>query len=235
MRYTYKERLSKSFSHAALGLLALLACATGRVHASEAADAAEGAILAALDAPEREVNVELLPTRHDLDACQNPRATVGDRGVNRSGRLFVSVKCEGDGHRTIYLPARVAVHGDYVVAAERIPAGTLLDRSMLEVRRGDITALLDSAVLRPEDAEGQLAGRSLAAGAILRPQSLREPQLVERGQPVSFEIAGPGFRIAGKGQALQDGNPGDVVRVRTERRSTVAGVLSPRGVVLVEP
>jgi flagella basal body P-ring formation protein FlgA len=207
----------------------------GKVSASAAADAAKAAIVEALDSPTRELSVRILPTRHDLGACEAPRASLANRSINRSGRLFVSVQCRGDGHGTIYLPAQVTVHGNYVVAAERVPAGTLLDRSMLELRRGDITALLDSAVLRLQDAEGRVAGRGLAPGAVVRQQSLRELQLVERGQPVSFEILGRGFRIAGKGEALQDGNPGDLIRVRTDRRRTVAGVVSQRGIVLVEP
>lgn len=231
-----KGRKASNVGGAVATVMFLLAMAgTGEASASAAAEAAKAAIVAALDSPARELTVRILPTRHDLTACEDPRANLGNRSINRSGRLFVSITCRGEGHGTLYLPAEVTVQGSYVVAAERVAAGTLLDRSMLELRRGDITALLDSAVLRVEDAEGRVAGRSLAPGAVLRQRSLRELQLVERGQPVSFEILGPGFRIAGKGEALQDGNPGDHIRVRTDRRRTVAGVVSPRGVILVEP
>jgi len=182
-----------------------------------------------------ELAIKILPTRHELEHCQDPKPFLKSRRINSSGRLFVGLNCKGTRYGSIYLPAQLKVQGDYVVTREAVRAGSIIDASMLELRQGDITALLDRGVFDMNDAVGRVAGRSLARGAVLRQQHLKELQLVERGEPVSFELVGPGFRIAGRGEALQSGNPGDLVRIRTDHRKTLAGVVTPRGVILVQP
>jgi flagella basal body P-ring formation protein FlgA len=179
--------------------------------------------------------IKILPTQHKLEYCKNPEPFLKSRRINSSGRLFVGLNCSGTRYGSIYLPAEITVQGDYVVTRESVQAGSIIDESMLELRHGNITALLDRGVFDMSEAVGRVAGRSLARGVVLRQQHLKELQLVERGEPVSFELIGSGFRIAGKGEALESGNPGDLVRVRTQQRKTITGVVTQRGVVHVQP
>ncbi|TGD73132.1 flagellar basal body P-ring formation protein FlgA [Mangrovimicrobium sediminis] len=205
---------------------------------AETADSAAGrAAVAAVE--ERFANlgdslqVTVLDTRHDLEQCAQPDAFLRNTAISRSGRLYVGVHCQGEREQTLYLQVQLRVQGSYLVAGRDIAAGTLISADMLEPREGDLTPLLGEAVLHPEDAVGRVARRNLTAGSVLRSRNLETFMLVARGQPVFFDVVGSGFRITGKGEALEAGNPGETIRIRTESRKTLSGVVSNRGTVQV--
>lgn len=64
---------------------------------------------------------------------------------------------------------------------------------------------------------GQISSIALRAGTVIRPGILRPVKAriaVGRNQAVVMKIDGPGFTVRGLGQALADGRPGEVIRVR---------------------
>lgn len=62
------------------------------------------------------------------------------------------------------------------------------------------------------------------------------PYLVRGGQPVLLRVSHGAVRITMRGEALQNGRVGDVVRVRnTDSRQTVIGTVAADGVVEVRP
>jgi len=76
---------------------------------------------------------------------------------------------------------------------------------------------------------GLVAATAIRAGTVLRAGLIRPPRsavIVQRGQTVVMKIAGVGFTIVGRGQALQDGRAGDFIKVRNvdSRRVIVARV-----------
>ncbi len=78
---------------------------------------------------------------------------------------------------------------------------------------------------------GAIATRRIAPGAVVHPGSVRRkrtPPVVRRNQNVIMRISGPGFSISGTGQALQDGKPGEHIRVRNidSKRIITARVMS---------
>jgi len=76
---------------------------------------------------------------------------------------------------------------------------------------------------------GWVATRRLARGAVIQPSTIRNrtPAIaVKRNQSVVMVLEGFGFRITGLGQALEDGRPGDLIKVRntTSKRVVTAKV-----------
>ncbi|GHD14640.1 hypothetical protein GCM10007052_18590 [Halioglobus japonicus] len=179
------------------------------------------------------VSATLLPSRHDLSDCANPVAFLQSKKFNANGRLFVGLQCQGALERTVFLPAQINVQGAYLVATTSIKQGTLVTPAMLEVRKGELTSMIESTFSEPSDAIGKMAARNIERGGIIKRAYLQQALLVRRGQPVFYEIIGSGFRISGRGEALQEGHAGDLVNVRTEGSKLLAGRLSPEGVVKV--
>lgn len=179
------------------------------------------------------IDVTLLPTRLDFSSCENPEAFLNNARVSRSGRIFVGLRCGRSPRTTRYLQAKMTIEGEYLVAAEVITRGAVIHEGMLESRHGDMTALIETAALRPADALGRVARTRIAPGAVIRTRALKEQQLIARGQAVFFDIVGRGFKISGKGQALQGGNAGDVIDIKTDASKKLAGTLLPSGIVRV--
>jgi len=134
----------------------------------------------------------------------------------------------GDDHRTVRVAAwrngrqlatrRVTYKPTYphrqTVAATRIPAGAKISRRNTTVR----TVMRD----RPATDEfvspfGLIAKVDLNAGEVIRPDALLEGSpgvVVRRGQTIVMMIQGPGFTISGLSRALQDGRPGEIIKVQ---------------------
>ena len=210
---------------------ALLLLASGAAHAGTAEDAAQVFLQDAARNLGNEVTVTVPASEVALPPCTYPQPFLPGHDQRLLGRVTVGVRC-GDG-QTRYLQARVTAIGQYWVAAQDIPVGTLVTASMLEARSGDLTTLPRQAVLDETAAVGRVATRTLARGSVVQSSQLQAPALIQRNRTVSVEAIGQGFRVVRQGEALQDGALGDTVRVRMSNRSVLTGVVAGNGVVKV--
>lgn len=213
-------------------ITAILLFTAGALHAGTPDDAARQFLQARAARLGDRVTVTVHPATAPLGACARPEPFLPGNGQRLLGRVTVGIRC-GDG-RVRYLQARVAAHGTYWVAARRIPAGSRIDRSMLEAREGDLGHLPHAAILDPGQAVGRATTRTLAEGSIVQSTQLRAPHLVQSNHPVTVEASGPGFRVTRQGRALQDGAMGESVRVRMPDRSVLTGVVAGDGRVAVD-
>lgn len=220
-----KRKYLVAASALALLLAGAAACA-GTVE-----DAATQFLQARAGKPGQQVGVTIEPVAATLPECIDPQPSLPGTGQRLLGRVTVEIRC-GDG-QVRYLQARVAVQGEYWVAAEDIPARTPIAASMLESRRGDLAQLPREAVLDISGIVGDVTTRNLARGAVLQTSQLQAPRMVQRASPVTVEADGPGFRISRQGESLQDGALGDTVRVRMADRSVLSGVVAGGGLVKV--
>ena len=90
------------------------------------------------------------------------------------------------------------------------------------------------ALAAPGDALGLEARVMLYPGRPIRPEDLGPPALVERNQFVELIFERGGLSIVTDGRALDRAAVGEQVRVMNlTSKSTVSGVVTPRGSVLV--
>jgi len=181
-----------------------------------------------------QVNVTIAPSKLDLHSCRAPSPFIPRKAISRTGRIFVGLVCAEQGGNTLYLQARVQVNGKFLKLARAVDAGTEISRDMLRQEAGDITPLLSQGLLTSEAAVGQITRHSLSKGTVLRPAHLKIPNLVEIGQPVQVLAQGGGFSISGTGEALQSGNRGEVIKVKTANRKILSAVVADRGTVRLE-
>jgi flagella basal body P-ring formation protein FlgA len=128
------------------------------------------------------------------------------------------------GRREVLFRRMYAVRRAVVVRA--VEAGTVLTAKNVETQ----TTYAPQRPTRPwQSPFGRLATRRLRPGTVLAPHltAAKKPDLViRRNQTVRMRVRGLGFLITGLGQALQDGRPGEFIKVRNvdSKRVIVARV-----------
>ncbi|MBX9716024.1 MAG: flagellar basal body P-ring formation chaperone FlgA, partial [Burkholderiaceae bacterium] len=132
----------------------------------------------------------------------------------------------------VYLPVTVRVFGQALVAAAPLPAGATLRGD--DLRWAEIDLAEDNApvVTNAALAVGRTLTRPLMAGRGLRQTDLKPRMWFAAGDSVKVLASGPGFSVAGSGQALTPGIEGQTARVRTDSGQVLTG--TPVGTRVVE-
>lgn len=153
-------------------------------------------------------------------------------GATRAwGQINVGVRCLGPVPWTAYLPARVAVHLDYLVTRRPLRAGQLIGPDDLRVEHGDVTRLHSGVLNDPVDAVGRHARFAVAQDNPLRRDMLRLPPVIQSGQNVRVIGSGRGFSVMNEGRAMNRAGEGEQVRVRLGNGQVVTGVARHDGTV----
>jgi flagella basal body P-ring formation protein FlgA len=109
--------------------------------------------------------------------------------------------------------------------------GRVLSDDDLETKQGDLAELPPDIVMERKAAVGRTLNVSLAAGQVIRSDSLRLPVLVQQGQQVTVISRGAGFQVSSEGQALNNGSEGQIVRIRMPNGQIVSGQAKGNGTV----
>lgn len=177
-----------------------------------------------------ELEIGVLAPANQLPPCAAPEAFLPS-GAIAWGQLSVGVRCTSPVNWTVYLPARVKVIADYVVARNGLRPGQTIGPQDLRLERGDLAAQPGKVLSDPSRAIGVRTSRGIAAGSPLREEHLRLPPAVESGQTVKIVGVGSGFSVGGEGRALGRAADGENVRVRLPNGSIVSGIARAGGVV----
>ena len=177
-----------------------------------------------------EVTVGTLDAANQLPPCAELEAFLPS-GARAWGALSVGVRCQSPVLWSVYLPARVAVHGDYVVMQKPVRPGQIIGPGDVALEHGDLAAQPAGTLTDPSRAIGVHARQALAAGQPLRTDQLRLPPAVEQGQTVRIVGSGTGFAVSAEGRAMNRAGDGEAVRVRLPNGQIVNGVARAGGVV----
>jgi flagellar basal body P-ring formation protein FlgA len=154
-------------------------------------------------------------------------------GSRAWGRINVGVRCYSGASWTIYIPSRVRLDGEYLVAARALGRGQVIAEGDYGFVRGDLTELPPNMITDPQQVIGLSVNVSIGAGQPLRADWLRAPVAVQQGQIVKIFARGTGFSVSHDGRALARAQPGQTVQVRTGGGQVVSGVARPGGLVEV--
>ena len=86
-------------------------------------------------------------------------------GTRLWGRVSVGLRCTANPPWTRFVPAYIAVVGNYYVAARQIDFGQALTPADVAVREADLTTLPGSVVVDPAQLNGMTASNRIALGA----------------------------------------------------------------------
>lgn len=178
-----------------------------------------------------QINVEALAA-DKLAACEQSEAFL-PHGTKLRSRLSVGIRCVAPQSWVAYTQANISIDGNYYVTAQALKAGTALSAENISQRSGDLLRLPNGIVLDPGLLIGSVTTQRLAAGSTIKASALRSPESIQRGQAVRLEARGPGFVATSDGKAMQNGEPGSQIQVRTVSGQTVSGTVLNAHTVLV--
>lgn len=174
-----------------------------------------------------EVELGRLDPRLRLAPCRQvqPYLPIGLQmwGRTRIGLRCLDVQSGGQARWNVSLPVLVKVYARALVAAAPLPAGTLLTQAQLAAAEIDIAAEPGAVFTDTAPLIGRTLSRPLAVGEAVRSSSLKQRQWFAAGDTVMVQASGPGYAIAGEGQAMAVGLEGQDVKIRFENGRTVTG------------
>jgi flagella basal body P-ring formation protein FlgA len=113
----------------------------------------------------------------------------------------------------VFLPA---VHAEGI-----IDRGQTIRGSDIRLERINIAKARRGYYNRLDEVVGMAAKRRIRTGQTITPALLEQAMAVKRGEPVKIVASNDGIEASTSGEALGDGQPGEVIRVRNTRSGKV--------------
>lgn len=160
-----------------------------------------------------EVNVPAAAT--DLPACSTGiQVQATGEAPSAMERQTLQVRCADTPGWTLNATGLAHVFLPSVHAAGVIDRGQTFTAQDLKLQRINIAKARRGYYNRLEEVVGLAAKRRIRAGQLITPALLEQAMAVRRGQPVRIVANHDGIEASTSGEALADGQPGDVIRVR---------------------
>lgn len=172
------------------------------------------------------------PMSGALPACDAPQPFLPN-GARLWGRVSVGVRCNGEGSAAWvrFVPAYIAVAGNYYVAGRQINPGEIIDAGALQLRQGDLSALPRGVVTSPQQASGMISSSRIAMGAPLRMELLKASNVIQQGQNVKVQSQGSGFVVSTEARAMTNAAAGVAIQVKTQAGQMLSGIARADGSV----
>ena len=164
-----------------------------------------------------------------LPQCEQPALSVMSSS-KLWGNQTVLAQC-GTGKR--YIQVMVEATGSYVVAAQSIPRGSVLEQSSVALKRGRLDQLPPRTMLDINQAQDAVMLRDVAPGQPIQLSMIRQSWRVKAGQKVQVIASGEGFSVNGEGQALNNAAVAQNARVRMPSGQVVSGQVDSDGNILI--
>lgn len=173
-----------------------------------------------------------LDPRVRLAKCGQALAVTVPFGRKPAGRITAEVSCPGPAPWKIYVPVRLAVYNQVLVASRVLPRDSLLTAGDISLAEADVSRLDYGYLTAPEHVIGRRLRRPLTEGEPLTPGNLEIEPLIKRGQRVTLEATSGGLTVRTAGIAKSDGLQGQVIKVENlnSQREIQAVVRSAKSV-----
>ena len=181
-----------------------------------------------------QVTLQVTPpdSRLSLAQCDQPQPFL-PKGGRLWGKSTVGVRCTSPANWTIYVQVQIQVLGEYIISNGPISAGQLIKKEHLSVAKGDICTLPTGIISKIDQAINKTSTSPILAGAPLRLDNLRRPQIIQAGQLVRLNSSGTGFTISTQARAIGSASEGQVVQVRTTNGHQISAIAKGAGLVEV--
>lgn len=176
-----------------------------------------------------DVSVTVKTPDAQLPACEQPNFLMPNNG-RLWGNVSVQVRC---GSEKRFIQAVVAATGNYVVSAQALPRGTLLDQNNVQIQRGRLDQLPPRTMTDLQQATNAVTLRDIAPGQPIMLSMVRQSWRVKAGQHVQVVAAGDGFSVSGEGQVLNNAAVAQNARVRMASGQIVSGTVDADGNILI--
>ena len=135
---------------------------------------------------------------------------------------------------TLWLSAAPAAEMAVVVTSIVYPGETVTADTLDQVALRPSARITAPFVQDVDRADGKVAKRTLLPGKLIPVSSLRDPYIVEAGEPVTVVFKQGGLTIQATAVPLQPGSLGDVLRLRNADSGKIfTGIVMADGTVRV--
>lgn len=173
------------------------------------------------------------PNIKNQPKCENVEIFIPGRGATLRPTVTLGIRCLAPKPWVSYTQANIRIEGSYYITARPVRAGTTLSMQDLEQREGDLLRLPRGTLIDPEQLVGYITRYRLNARKPIKASAIRSPLSIERGQMVYMEVRGVGFVARSEGKAMEDGEPGDHIQVRTASGQIVTATILDAHTVLI--
>lgn len=173
-----------------------------------------------------EVEVGTIDSRLRLAPCSNIKVDVPPANA---AMMTAKVSCDTPSW-TIYVPVRLHLWVDAIVAATNLPPNTKLTSAELTHGKVDAFAANAGVMTDIHQVAGKILRVGLVAGSPVSSAQLDLPIAVHRGQKVMLTLTDPEMTIKATALALEDGRVGDSISVQnTESQKTLRATVARDG------
>lgn len=211
------------------GLAAILLLVTGFSQAADLQAQLTSLFTQRLAGFSDEVVVNIRTPQNQLPTCEQPALSVVG-SAKLWGNLNVLANCAGTKR---FLQVNVQATGNYVVAAQSVARGSLLQPGSVTLKRGRLDQLPPRTMLDIAQAQDAVSLRDLAPGQAIQLSMLRQAWRIKAGQRVQVVASGEGFSVNGEGQALNNAAVAQNARVRMASGQIVSGTVNADGNILI--
>lgn len=162
-------------------------------------------------------------------SCDQPSFSVTG-SAKLWGNVNVLARCANEKR---YLQVAVQATGNYVVAAQPIARGSVLQAGSVTLKRGRLDQLPPRTMLDINQAQDAVSLRDVAPGQAIQLSMLRQAWRVKAGQRVMVVANGDGFSVNSEGQALNNAAVAQNARVRMSSGQVVSGTVDTDGNILI--
>ena len=183
-------------------------------------------------------NLSSIKEMHVPDDFTLPAGTLGycveDGKVDADGKFSMKVlfSVNGDEKRSAWVWGRASVTCRKLVAARPIKRLQMIGEGDVTVQEVERTTANADAFESAGDAVGMVASRQMSVGTPIRPDYIRPPAIIKRGDPVRIVAQLPGLTVTATGVAREDASKGGMVRVQnTSSGKVLTGSAVSEGLV----
>lgn len=162
-------------------------------------------------------------------SCDQPSFSVTG-SAKLWGNVNVLARCANEKR---YLQVAVQATGNYVVAAQPIARGSVLQPGSVTLKRGRLDQLPPRTMLDINQTQDAVSLRDVAPGQAIQLSMLRQAWRVKAGQRVMVVANGDGFSVNSEGQALNNAAVAQNARVRMSSGQVVSGTVDADGNILI--
>ena len=151
-----------------------------------------------------------------------------------NGSNSVEVSCPQAAGWRLFVPVRIRRSQTVLVLSRGIGAGQPITADAFVTETRDASRIVGAAIADPAQAVGQVARRTLSAGAVLSSGDLVAPRLIRRGDNVALVSRRGGLEVRMAGKALGDAGENERVMVENlSSRRVIQGTVGPGGDIWV--
>lgn len=174
-----------------------------------------------------DIKLGQIDQRLQLAPCQKIEPFL-PQGARLWGRSVIGVRCLSGANWSITVPVQVTVFGPALVAVAPVAAGSIPGEQDFRLNLVELTREPGLALSDVQQMRGRVMARAMVPGQVLRADYLRQPPVVNPGDPVKVKLLGEGFTLIYDGVAMNAAAEGQTIRVRGENGKIISGLLRDR-------